>query len=63
MKIARNRLSLATGVFDGCLETATVCPTANALHESVNFVRRCMHFVQPRVEIRPAAMGVEAGKI
>jgi hypothetical protein len=63
MKIARNRLGLATRAFDECLETATVCPTANALHDWSTFVQRCMIFVQLRPEFSQAEKCAGAGKI
>jgi hypothetical protein len=63
MNIARNRLGLATRAFDGCLETATLCPTANALHDWSTFPQRCMIFVQLRPELSQAKKCAEAQKI
>jgi hypothetical protein len=46
VKIGRNRLEFATRARMECLESATISPTANALHASVNRVQRCMIFVR-----------------
>jgi hypothetical protein len=54
MKIARNRLALATRAAMKCLETATRVLRQMPYTIGRHFVRRCMFFIQLRTEFSQA---------